>query len=215
MNAEPALRIDGRVPPSAETVAAVAAVCDEAEERGTREPVVVHVSGAPSGPWTDGLTVRLVTKWERVLRRFERLPVATIALADGGDCGGAALDALLASDYRVATDSVRLVMPASGGVLWPGMALYRLAQYASPGAIRRTVLFGAPLTASEALAIRVLDEITDDVRAAAAAPMTGLDVALRRQLMFDAAVTGFEEALGAHLAACDRVLRENGQEAGA
>ncbi len=48
----------------------------------------------------DDLTVALVSKWERALRRLERLPAVTIAVADG-DCGGPALDALLATDYRI------------------------------------------------------------------------------------------------------------------
>ena len=36
---------------------------------------------------------------------------------------------------------------------------------------------------------------------------------MRRQLMLDAATTTFENALGSHLAACDRVLRRIPAEA--
>jgi len=43
--------------------------------------------------------------------------------------------------------------------------------------------------------------------AAAAGTFTGKEVAIRRQLLLDAAQHSFEEALGAHLAACDRALR--------
>ena len=72
----------------------------------------------------------LVSKWERGLRRLERLDMTTVAMATG-DCGGLALDALLATDYRVATSDVRLLVPVAGGATWPGMAIYRLAQQAA------------------------------------------------------------------------------------
>jgi isomerase DpgB len=207
------LRIDGRQPLLTDTVAAVAAACDAAEDLEGRARVVVRVSGVPRGPLPGGLTVSLVSKWERALRRLERLPAATIAVADG-DCGGPALDVLLATDYRIATGSVRLVVPVEGGGTWPGMALYRLAGHGANAApIRRAVLYGTPVDAAEALTLQLVDELTDDVpkalRIAAerADAVSGTELAIRRQLLHDAASTSFEEALGVHLAACDRALR--------
>ncbi|MGW4276758.1 enoyl-CoA-hydratase DpgB [Streptomyces seoulensis] len=207
------LRIDGQQPLSAETVAAVAAVCDAAEDLDGRASLVVRVSGVPRGPWPGDLTVSLVSKWERVLRRLERLPAPTVAVADG-DCGGPALDVLLATDHRIATGSMRLVLPLEGGATWPGMALYRLAGHGANAApIRRAVLYGTPVDATDALALHLIDQLTDDVpdalRLAAerAAAVSGTELAIRRQLLHDAAATSFEEALGVHLAACDRALR--------
>jgi isomerase DpgB len=207
------IRLDGRQPLSAESVAAVGAVCDSAEDLGGDGRIIVHVSGAPKGSWPGDLTAALVSKWERALRRLERLPAATIAVATG-DCGGLALDALLATDYRVASSSVRLVVPVEAGATWPGMALYRLARHAAnAAAIRRAVLFGTPLDASDALALHLIHQVTDDLPGAlaAAAKLTGAfsgaELAVRRQLMFDASTTSFEDALGVHLAACDRALR--------
>ncbi|MGW4651160.1 enoyl-CoA-hydratase DpgB [Kitasatospora sp. NPDC004289] len=207
------LRVDGRQVMSAESVAAVNTVCDAAEDRGGRSKVIVQVSGAPDGRWADDLTVSLVSKWERALRRLERLPATTIAIADG-DCGGLALDALLATDYRIATGSVRLVVPVGEGVTWPGMAIYRLAQHrASAAAIRRAVLFGTPVEVADALALHLVDEVAADPAAALAladeraGAVPGTELAIRRQLMHDATTTTFEEALGVHLAACDRALR--------
>ncbi|HET8660211.1 MAG TPA: enoyl-CoA-hydratase DpgB [Micromonosporaceae bacterium] len=208
------IRVHGGQPLSVESVAAVSALCDRAEDRGGDARVVVQVSGTPEGAWAGGLTVALVGKWERALRRLERLPMATIAVATG-DCGGIALDALLATDYRIAATSVRLMMPAAAGVIWPGMALYRIARQGSnAAAIRRAVLFGVPLDAADALALHVVHEITDDLPNALAAAITlsgavsGTELAVRRQLMFDAATVSFEDALGVHLAACDRTLRQ-------
>lgn len=203
--------IDGARPISAELVAEVAAFCDAAEDRGARRAVVVRTSGAPRAPWSDGITVGLVGKWEQVLRRLERLPAATIAVADG-ECGGPALDALLATDYRIATSTTRLTVPRLADAPWPGMALYRLA-HRGTAAARRAVLFGTPIGAVDALAAHLVDEITDDPAAALAAVsrladgVDGVELAIRRHLLSDAATIGFEEALGGHLAACDRALR--------
>ncbi|OKI97214.1 enoyl-CoA hydratase [Kitasatospora sp. CB01950] len=207
------LRIDGSRPLSPAAAAAVNAVCDSAEDRNGRGRVIVQVSGAPAGGWADDLTVAQVSKWERALRRLERLPATTLAVADG-DCGGIALDALLATDYRIATAAVRLCVPVGDGATWPGMALYRLAQHGSgAAAVRRAVLFGTPIDASDALALHLVDELADNLddalanAALRAGAVPGAELAIRRQLMLDAASTSFEEALGVHLAACDRVLR--------
>ena len=206
------IRVDGRQPVSAGLVAALGSLCDSAEDRKGGAVVAVRVTGAPARPQAGHLTVALVSKWERALRRLERLGVATVAVADG-DCGGAALDVLLATDYRIATRSVRLVFPVEAGAAWPGMALYRLAQQAGIAAARRAVLFGAPVGAADALAAHLVDELTGDAAGALAAAIemaracSGPEVAIRRQLLLGAPSTSFEDALGLHLAACDRTLR--------
>ncbi|MEO3874990.1 enoyl-CoA-hydratase DpgB [Nonomuraea sp. B12E4] len=205
------MTISGAEPLSAATVEAIGALVAEAErqEGGT---VAIRVSGAPRGAWTRELNVSLVTRWERMLRRLERLPVTTVALASG-DCGGAALDVLLTTDVRIGETGVRLLIAGDGEATWPGMALYRLAQQAGVARTRRAALFGRPITAAEALELGLLDEVTEDPQEALAAagrgagPLAGSELAIRRRLMFDATTTVFEDALGAHLAACDRALR--------
>lgn len=207
-----AIHIDGRQPVSAALVAALGSLCDRAEDGAENAVVTLHVTGAPAELDAGGLTVALVSKWERQLRRLERLPVATIAAVED-DCGGTALDALLTADYRIAARSARLVLPVQAGTAWPGLALYRLAQQAGIAAVRRAVLFGAPLTAADALAARLVDELADDpARALAeaagiAGALVGAELAVRRQLLLSAPGTLFEDALGLHLAACDRTLR--------
>jgi isomerase DpgB len=204
--------IDGTEPLSAATVEAVRTVCDQAEDRAGSGLVVVQVSGAPAEGWTSGLDVMQVSKWERMLRRLERLPRATVAVATG-DCGGAALDAFLTCDVRVVTPGTRLLVPGDGTATWPGMSGYRLVQLAGAVRVRRALLFGLPIEAAEALAIGLADELADDPADALAAAaglvrgLAGKEVAIRRQLLFDASTTSFEDALGTHLAACDRLLR--------
>jgi isomerase DpgB len=207
-----AVRVDGRRPLSAGLVTALGAACDSAEDRADRNAVILHVSGAPEEQPAGDVTVALVSKWERVLRRLERLPAATIAVASG-ECGGIALEALLATDYRIATASARLLMPARARATWPGMVLYRLVRQAGAAAVRQAVLFGVPIVAADAVAMRLVDELTSDTPGALAAAeelakaIPGAELAIRRQLMQDAPTVSFEDALGAHLAACDRVLR--------
>jgi isomerase DpgB len=205
------LRVDGGRALSAEAVAELAAVCDAAEDADAHRFVIVRVSGVPSPRRTSDLSVALVSKWERGLRRLERLPAVTIAVADA-DCGGIALDALLATDYRIMPASARLVVPVVAGATWPGMALYRLARQAA-GTARRAGMFGTPIGAGLAAAMGVIDEVADNATVAIekamemAAAVEGSELAIRRQLMLEAPTTTFEDALGVHLAACDRSLR--------
>ncbi|MEV4259660.1 enoyl-CoA-hydratase DpgB, partial [Spirillospora sp. NPDC049652] len=203
------LRVDGSRPFDAETVAAAAAVCDRAEDHGGPGVVLVHVSGTPEPGWTGALDLPTVNRWERVLRRLERLPMTTVAVA-AGDCGGAALDALLVTDRRLARPGTRLLVPSDGAATWPGLAVFRLVNQAGAGRVRGAVLFGAPITADEAARIGLVDEVTDDPAvvltelAARDGGFSGPELSIRRQLMFDAVTTSYEDALGAHLAACDR-----------
>jgi len=207
------LRIDGSQAPTMESVADLGALCARAQGGNANRIVILRVAGVPGPGWSDDLPVTLVSKWERGLRWLERLPAVTIAVADG-DCGGPALDALLVADYRIMPAGARLVMPVVAGATWPGMALYRLARQAAGATLaRRAVLFGTPIGAAEALAMGVIDDLAGDAAlalekamdVAGAAP--GAELAIRRQLMYEAMTATFEDALGAHLAACDRALR--------
>lgn len=207
------LTVDGRLPLSASAVAAVNAACDAAEDGHTAAHLTLRLSGAPAASPVEEVTLSLVSKWERALRRLERLPVATFATAEG-PCGGLALDLLLCADRRIADDAMSLVMPVRNGATWPGMTLYRLGRsHAGAAAVRRAVLFGTAIGAQEAVTLQLVDVLADDVEAVLAATVAttpsvrGSELAIRRQLLFDASTTSFEEALGAHLAACDRALQ--------
>lgn len=167
--------------------------------------------------WTE-LTVGLLSKWERVVRRFERLGRLTVVVASG-DCAGTALDVLLAADVRIVAPDTRLLLSWAGDATWPGMTVHRLTQQAGAAGIRRAVLLGAPIETDRALALNLIDEVTEDPAttlahlAEAAGAVDGTEVAMRRQLIFEAGSTAFEDALGRHLAACDRTLRRTGPSA--
>ncbi|QKN67403.1 enoyl-CoA hydratase/isomerase family protein [Streptomyces coelicolor] len=203
------LRFDGSRPLSAAAVEEIGGLCDRAEDQREPGPVAIHVTGAPPADWAKGLAVGLVSKWERAVRRFERLGRLTVAVASG-ECAGMALDLLLAADIRIADPGTRLRLAWAGGGAWPGMSVYRLTQQAGAAAIRRAVLVGTPIEADRALALDLIDEVSDDpakTLAELARVTDGPETAIRRQLIFEAGSTTFEEALGSHLAAADRALR--------
>ncbi len=209
VNGELVLRFDGARPLSAAAVEEIDALCDRAEDHRGTGPVTIHVTGAPPAGWANGLAVGLVNKWERVVRRFERLGRLTVAVASG-ECAGMALDLLLAADVRIAEPGTRLRLTWVGGGAWPGMTVYRLTQQAGAAGIRRAVLLGTPIETDRALALNLVDEVSADpaeTLAGLADVTDGAETAIRRQLIFEAGSTTFEEALGAHLAAADRALR--------
>jgi len=208
----PVLRVDGSRELSADLARSVSILCDEAEAAGTGF-ATLHVSGAPSEKAVAGVVdVAAVSKWEQAVRRFERLRLPTLVAASG-ECGGAALDLLLAADVRVATPDLRLLLPFHEQATWPGMALFRLVQQFGLAGARRAVLFGTPITAAEALERGLVDRVSKNPERTLAAAarllrrLSGPELAIRRQLAFDAQWMSFEDALGPHLAACDRSLR--------
>jgi isomerase DpgB len=202
------LRIDNSEPLSPALVSSVGHACDRAEDAGGDALLVVHVV-AGSRPHDGEFGVQLVSKWERALRRLERIAATTVTVAEG-DCAGPALEALLTTDYRIATPGVRLLL---GGDPWPGMAVHRLVNQIGLARARSLVLFGHALIAEQALAVGLVDEVVEDVPARLASVVKlvggrdGVELAIRRRLMLDAVTTSFEESLGVHLAACDRTLR--------
>lgn len=212
--------IDGSRPISAGVIAALDVFIDQVEDAPSGVVPVISGTGAPGAGHAEPPDVALVNKWERVLRRLERLNRPTVAVVHG-DCGGIAVEALLATDLRVAAAGTRLYLPGGPGGVWPGMGLYRLANQAGFAQVRRWILFGNPLSAAEAAGAQLVDEVAEDTAAATATAVArlatedGADVAVRRQLMLDATTTTFEEALGRHLAACDRLLRRTREVANA
>ncbi|MGY0055414.1 enoyl-CoA-hydratase DpgB [Streptomyces sp. LZ34] len=207
-------RIDlGSARPLTELTALVNAVCERTEDRAEQTVVVLELGAAPADrSWPGEVSIHEVSRWERAVRRFERLAAVSIAVA-AGTCGGPALDLLLATDYRIATPDARLLLPVTDGQFWPGMAVYRLVQHLGVARARRLVLWGHDLPARHAQEIGLIDEIGDDLDEAVRTAAVWLgrasagEVAVRRQLLLEASSVSYEEALGVHLAACDRELR--------
>ncbi|MGP8298314.1 enoyl-CoA-hydratase DpgB [Streptomyces inhibens] len=186
--------------------------CCERVERECLTAVVLEL-GEDSSAWPGAADVHAVNKWERALRRFERLDAVTAVVASG-ESGGPALDVLMAADVRVGAPGLRLVLPVGTGGFWPGMVVHRLSNRIGVSRTRRLIMVRAgqgALTATEARDLDLVDEITDDIETRITALLagcpSGTEPRLLRSLVLDAASTPFEEALGIHLAACDRAMR--------
>jgi isomerase DpgB len=199
---------------SADLVARVGELCDRVEDAGC-DAVLLRLAGDPDAVRPAAVTVGLVSQWERALRRLERSPVPLVATVHG-TCAGPAVDALLVADYRVAAVDAELRL-RDRGTVWPGMALHRLVQQVGVARARRLVFGAARVGARDAEAWGLVDKVVEPhvvVGAAESAAgelsrMGGGDVAILRRLLLDSAAASFEDALGVHLAACDRVLRRS------
>jgi isomerase DpgB len=153
-----------------------------------------------------------VNGWERALRLIERSPATTVALF-GQRVGGWAVELGLACDFRITGPGSQVIWHNNGAV-WPSTALFRLVQLIGPSQTIRLTLLGEPMDTGTALASGLIDVVTDDPGAeverlrAAVARLDDLRVV--RQLIAEATHTSYDDALGAHLAACERYLRRRG-----
>ncbi|WP_167517546.1 enoyl-CoA-hydratase DpgB [Micromonospora orduensis] len=201
-------------PATTELIAALTAACAEIETSGAQVALVLRIVGAPahladSPSWSN---IRSVNRWERLLRRIERLGVPVLAVADGV-CTGPAAEALLVADHRVVAADFVFQLDGDDAAAWPSMAIHRLGQQLGVAAARPMVLFRTAVHAREAVAVGLVDEVAEDLAAAERAVLDGwyksalTDVGIRRALLLESAWVSPEVALGAHLAACDRTLR--------
>lgn len=148
-----------------------------------------------------------VTGWERALRLIERSPATTVAVF-GQRVGGHALEVALACDFRMARPGAQVKWQNDGAV-WPSTALFRLVRLVGPAQTIRLTVLGEPLDAAvgNGLVDLVTDDIETDLETLGAAVARLDDLRVVRNLIAEATHTGYDDALGAHLAACERYLR--------
>jgi len=199
----------------ATATAAVNEVCSQVEDHRQTDVVVIRVGpGDPDVAWPGPVPIQVVNRWERAVRRLERIGATTLLVARGR-CAGPALDLLLVSDYRIMADGTEVVLPTTDELAWPGMSLYRLSQQLGVARARQILLWRPTIPATLAFELGLVDEIHDGDAAAGddvarrilAMRRPGAELAIRRRLMLEATSTPYEEALGTQLAACDRELR--------
>jgi isomerase DpgB len=196
-------------------VADINQVCNQAEDIGPRACIVLILAqGERNVPAAeaDRVELHLLSQWERALARLENVPGLTVACAED-HCFGAMLDLLLTTDYRLAKPSVQIGVAQPGQAIRPGMAIHRLSSQLGIAQARPLVVLGRHIDANAARHIGLIDEISDDPCTASAGVIQSIDPAavqdwsIRRRLLLEAAYTSHQEALGAHLAACDRHAR--------
>lgn len=193
-------------------------VLDQAEDLGSSSVIFIHVVGHTNPvvlpAWPGQIDIQSVTKWERLLRRIERGDSPTIVLAEHA-CSAIALELLLVADRRLASNDFSVQWVKPGTEMWPSMALYRLVRQIGESRARKLSIETGDISAHRAQELNIVDEIVDHLinggdpmpQLLGYAPSDGFP--LCRRLMEESCSISFDEALGVHLAACERALRRS------
>lgn len=214
------LNIDMSKPPSMEVVQAIKSACNQAEDAKDSAVLLVHISGsdkADNTPLPTPGNINMVNQWEKALRRLERVNAITVSVVKG-QCNGIGMTLMLATDYRIIERDTKLGLVLENGGVMPGMTLYRLVNQIGMPWAKRMALLGEQLTSEKANALGLVDIVSDDCDSATAMFLESLvqidttDLSIRRRLLLDASSMSYEEAVGSHLAACDRYLRNLTEE---
>ncbi|PRX67546.1 short chain enoyl-CoA hydratase [Nonomuraea fuscirosea] len=97
----------------------------------------------------------------KIFERVHRLPMPVIGLLDGYALGGGA-ELAYACDFRIGTPRTRIGNPETGlGIIAAAGAAWRLAALVGEPLAKEILLAGRVLTAAEAHAVRLLNEIVD------------------------------------------------------
>lgn len=196
----------------AQLTAQMITLCNQAEEQNNSVIVFRLNSTAAVSKWPGEVSIQEVGRWERAIRRLQKLNRVSIFVGSGAT-GGPALDLLLAADYRITLKDFSVELPVDEGLVWPGMVLYQLVNQLGLARTRQLLMSDQTITAQWGLAAGLIDEITDTVSDTEQAAVLRLgrisntEIAIRRQLLNEAPTINYEDALGAYLAACDRDLR--------
>lgn len=191
------------------------AALDRAEDVGSNAHLEIEICGmdclADFTLWPGATDVLIVNKWEQMLRRIERMQTLS-AVSAHGHCTAEALELLLVADHRAVSQETYIHLSARNHDVWPSMALHRLCHQIGYARARRSMLFGDMLTGGQLQHWGVVDSIAAgqapfDVREWRLVANDPGDLPMRRRLLQDAVESSFDEALGAHLAACDRALK--------
>lgn len=157
----------------AETVAALHAACALLEQ----QPRIALIVGS-GGVFAAGADIRQLRERRRddalrginsgIFDRIRKLPMPVIGLLDGYALGGGA-ELAYACDFRIGTPSVKIGNPEPGlGILAAAGASWRLAELVGEPLAKEMLLAGRVLSADEAHACRLLNDVVppDELEAA-------------------------------------------------
>ncbi|MEU8244651.1 enoyl-CoA hydratase/isomerase family protein [Nonomuraea sp. NPDC048916] len=148
---------------------------DEVLAEARREPSILVVHSTTPGVFAAGADIAelrergadsaLLAINAGLFERLEAHRWPTMALIDGPALGGGC-ELALACDFRLASPNAVFAQPElSLGILAGAGANWRLPQLVGIGTARRMLYTGARLTAAEALAAGLVEEVTDDLEA--------------------------------------------------
>lgn len=202
---------------SDELVISITNALDQIEDADPSHTFLIRILSSDASEivqWPGTVSINMVSRWERLLRRLERASFTTLVFCDGAS-SNIALELLLVADRRIVTSHFVISDLYFKGSIWPGMSLFRLCRQLGEARTRRLYFEAQQLTSSSAVSLGIADEVVDDYGMALSRLAVFLDIApisdyaIRRRLMQDSQFVTFEDALGTHLAACDRALRRS------
>ncbi|WP_431502580.1 enoyl-CoA hydratase/isomerase family protein [Nocardioides sp.] len=146
------------------TVEALHDACNRLE----KEPAVAIIAGS-DGIFAAGADIAELRDRRRedalaginsgIFDRIHRLPMPVIALVDGYALGGGA-ELAYACDFRIGTPATKIGNPEPGlGILAAAGAAWRLRELVGEPLAKEVLLAGRVLTADEALAVRLLNQV--------------------------------------------------------
>jgi enoyl-CoA hydratase len=140
-------------------------------------------AGGDIAAWSGLPGLEMWRDWTRAGHRaFEalaRLRVPLIAALTGHAFGGG-LELAAVADIRVAESGIKLGLPESGLGMAPGWSgTQRLVRRFGPSTVRRMALAGTMFSAEEALALRLVDEVTRPGAGVARADVIAGEIAKR------------------------------------
>ena len=216
------LKIDATQPLTFSLIKEIEDVCNSIEDSGQNSILLMHLIGQQdqtfSHVWPGTVDILYVSKWEKVLRRLEKVAALIITVLEDS-CSSLALELLLVSDYRIAAENLIISISRAPNMIWPSMMLHRLVNQIGLAQSRPIVLYGTSITAKQAAELKIINTISSDITmevtkfAHLLNSVNITDIAIRRQLLLDTKSASFEDILGTHLAACDRTLRSPLQHA--
>ncbi|SEH00181.1 enoyl-CoA hydratase [Nonomuraea solani] len=186
-----------------ELVAALHEACAAVEE----EPRVVLLTG--EGPaFAAGADIAQLRERRRddalrginskIFDRIHRLPMPTIALIDGYALGGGA-ELAYACDFRIGTPSARIGNPETDlGIIAAAGAAWRLAELVGEPLAKEILLAGRVLTADEARAVHLLNDVVEPADLLAAGHRLADRIAARAPLATRLTKAVFHAPRGAH-----------------
>ena len=178
------------------------------ERRRENSAVVLRCESTAASSFVDE-SIQNISAWEKALRQLE-VSQAIIIFMSNGDAFGHAFDLLLISDFRIVGRDSKIGFGLQNSLIRPGMSLYRLANQIGQARSRQVGLTGRAFSAEESCSLGLADEIADNGNDLLSPLLKKLDdlpsseLALRRRLLLEAHAMDYDNALGAHLAACAR-----------
>lgn len=195
--------------------------CDQIEQAGKNAILILKLyennlneikSVSESETESNNLDVYLINKWEKALRRIEMQDGITITVCNK-NLNSYDIAVLVTTDYRIINTQNKLTLVDENHEIMPGMLLHRLTQQIGHANARKFILWGEEIDSHQAVDNGLVDVASSNVDAELNKFIENLaqrsinDLAVRRRLMNEAISTSYDDALGTHLAACDRLIR--------